>query len=188
MTTPVSEKLVTAEEFALLPDPPHGGKMELVEGRVMTCMPVGRPHAKLAARLARIVGTFVDDHALGETHVELGHRTQRAPDTVLAPDVSFFSAAGLLREPVDGFMEGSPTLAIEVMSPEDRESEVASKVVRYLSAGAQRVWVVRPSNQTVTVHRPGGDAHTYSGGDILTSTDASFGVDGFSLPLPTLFA
>lgn len=187
-TSPVSERLMTADEFWELPEPEHGGRMELVAGRVVTEMPVGRLHAKLAARLARFLGDFVERLRLGEVHVELGHRTEREPDSVRAPDVSFVTASRLAGMSDDGFVEDSPTLAIEVMSKNDRESEVAQKVEEYLDAGAERVWIVRPKNRTVTVHRPGGDSHTYGRDDVLDSADAGFAAEGFRLPLEELFA
>jgi len=35
MSAPTAERLVTAAEFEQMPDPPHGGKVELVRGRVV---------------------------------------------------------------------------------------------------------------------------------------------------------
>jgi Uma2 family endonuclease len=188
-TSPVSsETLLTAEEFWELPEPVHGGRMELAAGRVVTEMPVGRLHAKLAARLLRVLGDFVDKHRLGETHVELGHRTSDSPDSVRAPDVSFSASHLLEGTASDGFVDFSPTLAVEVVSPNDRESDMARKVEEYFDAGSERVWIVRPRNKTITVHRPGGDAHTYSVRDTLSSEDAAFAVDGFELSLEQFFA
>jgi len=183
-----SETLLTADEFWEMPEPPHGGRVELVAGRVVTEMPVGRLHAKLAARLARRLVDFVERLRLGEVHVELGHRTLRSPDSVRAPDVSFTTAERLQGATDDGFVEDAPTLAIEVISKNDRERDVAEKVEEYFDAGAERVWIVRPKNRTVTVHRPGGDAHTYTSGHTLTSDDAGFAAQGFALSLAELFA
>ncbi|MGI8926936.1 MAG: Uma2 family endonuclease [Tepidiformaceae bacterium] len=150
MATPATARLMTAEEFERLPDPPHGEKMELVEGKVVTQMPVGRPHARIAGRLAATLVPFVDAHRLGEIHVELGHRTRRAPDSVRAPDVSFLATAALAAQPEEGFLDGAPTLAIEVLSPDDRVGDIAKKVAECLSAGAGRVWVVRPAERTAS--------------------------------------
>jgi len=186
-TSPVSERLMTADEFFELPEPEHGGRMELVAGRVVTEMPVGEIHALVAVRLAALLLAFVTKHRLGRVYVELGHRLSRDPDTVRAPDVSF-----LAREPGSGvsvrFVDEPPALAIEIMSPDDTESDVAEKIEEYLDAGSQRVWIVRPKNRTVTVHRPGGDSHTYGRDDVLDSADAGFAVEGFRLPLEDLFA
>lgn len=186
--SPKSEPILTAEEFWELPEPPHGGRLELVEGRVVSEMPVGERHAALAAELAASIVGFVKPRRLGRVHIELGHRLAMNPDTVRAPDVSFMSAERLPAAPGDRFVEGAPDLAIEIMSPEDREPDVARKVEEYFDAGAKRVWIVRPRNHSITVHRPGGDAHTYTNGDILTSDDAGFATEGFALDLPGLFA
>ncbi len=186
--SPKPETILSAEEFWDLPEPSHGGRMELVEGRVIEEMPVGRMHARLAGRLVKALSIFVDEHRLGEVHVELGHRLAIDPDTVRAPDVSFTSAGRLPASSGERFLEGAPDLAIEIMSPEDRESDVARKVEEYFDAGAQRVWIVRPRNCTVTVHRPGGDAHTFGRDDALDSTDAGLSQAGFRLDLPSLFA
>lgn len=187
-TSPVSsERLLTADEFWELPEPPHGGRMELVAGKVVTEMPVGEIHAFLAVRLAALFLAFVEKHHLGRVYVELGHRLVSEPDTVRAPDVSFLRR----REgsPVTvRYVDEPPVLAVEITSPDDKESDVAEKVEEYLDAGAERVWVIRPRNRTVTVHRPGGDSHTYSGNDTLTSADAGFDVSGFALSLEQLFA
>ena len=109
-----------------------------------------------------------------------------APDRVVAPDVAFARALDRNRDRTK-YNPGSPTLAVEVVSPNDRESKVARKVLEYLDAGAERVWVVRPESRTVTVHRPNGDSHTYRMGDTLTSEDAAL-PEGFALTLEAIFA
>ena len=187
-SSPVSsEALLTADEFWELPEPPHGGRMELAAGRVVTEMPVGELHAHLAVKLAAMLLAFVSAHRLGRVYAELGHRLSSAPDTVRAPDVSFLPRAQ--GSPIGvRYVDEAPALAVEIMSPDDREGDVAIKVEEYFDAGSSRVWIVRPSNRTVTVHRPGGDAHTYNSSNTLTSDDAGFSVHGFALSLAELFA
>jgi Uma2 family endonuclease len=60
---------------------------------------------------------------------EVGFVLRRQPDTARAPDVAFLRADRVPR--ADGatrFAEGAPDLAVEVLSPDDRASEVAEKV------------------------------------------------------------
>jgi Uma2 family endonuclease len=187
MTT--TERLLTAEEFNCLPEPPDSGKMELVRGEVRQMAPVGAEHGDNTTTLLVPLALFVREHHLGRVWPEVGFRLSREPDTVRAPDVSFVATNRLPGGVVPRrFVDGPPTLAIEVMSPNDRAEDVQEKVEEYLSAGCERVWVVQPLTKTVTVHRPGGDAHTYHLGESLTSADAAFDVGGFALPLGELFA
>jgi Uma2 family endonuclease len=184
-----AEKLLTAEEFMRLPESIEGGKMELVEGKVITMCPVGFEHGELAATIYDALKTFVRSHSLGSVVQETGFKLASSPDLVRAPDVSFVLQK---RVPVGAarrrFVEGPPDLAVEVVSPGDLDSDVHRKVNEYIAAGAGRVWVVRPEGKTVSVHRPGGTARVFAPGDTLTSDDAGFAADGFALALSELFA
>lgn len=188
MSTQAASRLLTAEEFFELPDPIYSGKMELVRGEVVTHMPVGGVHGRLAGLIIKLFLRFLDQHSLGEVGPEIGFTLQRDPDIVLAPDVAFVAnvklPGGVLPE---GFVEGPPTLAVEIVSPNDRDHEVSDKVDDYLRLGTERVWVVRPRPRTVTVHRQDNTARTYHIGETLTSDDAGFSVEGFALPLDELF-
>ncbi len=80
---------------------------------------------------------------------EVGFIIARSPDTVLTPDVAFVRAD---RDPPGGqkkFFPGPPDLAVEVLSPDDRASEVNSKVQDWLEAGTTVEMVVDPQTQTV---------------------------------------
>ena len=181
---------MTADEFSRLSDPVEGGKMELVDGRVVMAPPANTGHGRRASRIDRALALFAESRGLGTTTGEGGYLLARDPDVVRAPDAAFLAsdrvpAGGV---PDDGYVRGAPTLAVEVVSPEDRESDIAVKIEQYFAASAERVWIVRPRNRTVTVHRPGGDSHTYTGEDVLSSVDAGFSEPGFALALPEIFA
>jgi len=49
--------------------------------------------------------------------------------------------------PDDGFIDGPPTLAIEVIAPDDRANDIQQKVSDYLAAGTTRVWIVEPKTK-----------------------------------------
>jgi Uma2 family endonuclease len=186
MTT--AEKLLTADEFYDLPTPPGCGKMELWDGEVVTMAPVGGEHGDVAGALVSALRAFATKAGLGRAGVEVGYRLRQDPDVVLAPDISFTEGARLERGRFPrSYVEGPPTLAVEVVSPSDTDNEVARKVAAYLEAGAERVWVVRPAQKSVTVHWPGGDAHTYGAGEMLGSREAGFTVEGFALAVDEVF-
>lgn len=184
-----AEKLLTAEEFAALPEPEGGGQMELVRGRVVVAPPAFTGHGDRGSYIAYLLGAFVYANHLGRLTGEGGYLLATNPDIVRAPDAAFLAAARIPATgvPEAAYIHGAPTLAVEVVSINDRDIDVAEKVAEYLAAGGERVWVVRPQQQTVTVHRPNGDAHTFSAGDTLTSDDAGFAVPGFSVTVAELF-
>jgi Uma2 family endonuclease len=142
-----ADALITAEEFGRMPD--DGLWHELVEGRVTTMSPPRFVHGLYGGRLFEAIGAHVRRRRLGHVVFEVGFTLQRDPDTVRAPDVAFVSRARLAGRNLDAYWEGAPDLAIEVMSPGDREREVMRKVREYLAAGAEAVWVVRPRSRTI---------------------------------------
>jgi len=97
----------------------------------------------------------------------------RDPDQVRIPDVSFVAWSDV---PGDGvpewFWEGPPTLAVEVISPNDRAVDIHWKVRDYLNAGVHLVWMLWPQQASVAVYDHGtqreldADDHL-GGGDAL---------------------
>ena len=176
----VSVPVLTAEEyFQLNPE----GRTELIQGEVMPMSPSGNIHGRLASRLDRYVGAFIEEHGLGETYTaDAGFILSRNPDTVRAPDVAFLSRERIPAEGLpEGFFPGPPDLAIEVVSPGDRWSEIEDKLREYLEAGTREVWIVDPKHRTVQVCTPPLERRTLQGADVLTTPL----LPGVSLPLPT---
>lgn len=187
MTT-TAERLYTVEEFERLPEPREGGKVELVDGRLVMMSPVGKTHGMVAIRIASQLEEFAELHSLGVVGAEIGFHLPLDDLRVRAPDVCFIAGEPeSLDETDEGFVRGAPTLAVEVTSPGDTDSELSEKVAEYLRAGSARVWVVRPALKTVTVHQPNGDSHTHGIDAVLTSADAGFATSGFELALSRLF-
>jgi len=52
-----------------------------------------------------------------------------------------------------GYWPGPPDLAVEVVSPSDRHSDVEGKALDWLAAGARAVVIVDPPRRTATVYR-----------------------------------
>lgn len=116
-----------------------------------------RFHAKAEATLAQMLRNWVTSQPekLGEVFSgEVGCILTQNPDTNVGIDVAWFSAETLSRQTdATTMIEGAPVLAIEILSPSDRLSDVVVKVDVYLDAGVERVWIVDPHFKTITVHR-----------------------------------
>jgi Uma2 family endonuclease len=87
-------------------------------------------------------------------------------------------------EPLQGFFPGAPDLAVEVVSPSDRLSEVTAKVDEWLAVGATAVWVVDPPNRTITVYRADNQVLRYGASDELRDEPA---LPGFHLKVNQFF-
>jgi Uma2 family endonuclease len=82
------------------------------------------------------------------------------------------------------FFDGAPDLAIEVVSPSNRPSNLLQKIAELLAAGTQRVWVVYPLTRTVAEHTSEGDLRIYNAEEVLTAPDL---LPGFMLPVARVF-
>jgi len=175
---------MSAEE--LLAMPPDGFRYELIRGELRQMTPSGYGHGVMVGNLTTPLGEYVRARRLGHIcGAETGFRIARAPDTVRAPDIAFIRHDRRGKEPLpQGFFEGAPDLAVEVLSPRDTVFEVEEKVAEWLRVGCAMVWVVNGQRRSVSVHRPGGlvtivtETDTLEGGDLLP---------GFALPVAQIF-
>jgi Uma2 family endonuclease len=174
--------LMTAEELL---NAPELGRCELVRGELVMMSPAGFDHGRIALTIGRLLGNFVSQHALGVVlSAETGFQIAHDPDTVRAPDAAFVRSDRVPPTGMFGFFRGPPDLAVEVLSPGDRASEVNAKVQDWLDAGCQLVWVADPRTRIVTAYRSRREVAVFATGDILTAGDV---VPGFSIPVGEIF-
>ncbi len=162
-------------------------RSELLDGRLAE-----RPFASLICgvvgqRLAVALGNFIRATDAGVlVNAGTGFQLSRNPDTVLAPSIGFVAKDRLPDDlsALIGFFPGAPDLAVEIVSPGDTYNEVETKVARYLDAGTRLVWVVRPKQKRVEVHRADGSSALLSVDKIL---DGESVVPDFTLPIARIF-
>jgi len=181
----VEKQIITSAEFEQIAYLPENTDktLELIDGEIIEKMPSNPRSSYFASLINFHVMEFVLKNDLGYVTGEQGGYVISETDT-FAPDVAFISKE---RQPVLPYEEGynpiPPDLAVEVISPTDSYSEVATKVATYLRYGTLLVWVFDPKNETATVHSPNGVRvlkidDTLDGGDVLP---------GFKLALKDIF-
>jgi Uma2 family endonuclease len=105
-------------------------------------------------------------------------------DTVVQPDLLVVCDRTKFAK---GSVNGSPDLAVEIISPSTHQKEFLLKFNAYLDAGVREYWVILPEQKVVQVH-------VYEKGHFVSSVykeDAvitSVVLPGFSLELKTLWA
>ena len=177
-------RLMTAEELLDMPD--DGFRYELVRGELRKRLPAGQTHGGYALNIGLSLGGYAKANRLGKSYIaDTGFILETDPDHVRAPDFAFISNERL-REigESDGFAQGAPDVAVEVISPNDRYTEVDEKVADWLEAGCRAVVVVNPRRRTVNLHRSPTDVIILTESDILEISDV---VPGWRMRVEEIF-
>lgn len=181
---PAVETLVTGRELG---QHPEWNPCELVRGKVVRMSPSYSRHGKISALLVGLLFEYVRARNAGCLFTaEAGFYLERDPDTVRAPDVMFVARERIPKEGLaEGFLPFPPDLAIEVISPSDKFSEVMEKAHSYVAAGVRLVWVVDPQTERAYVFRPGQVVASLNRDESLAGEPV---LPGLSLSLKELFA
>ena len=175
---------VTVEELLNMPD--DGFRYELVRGELRKMSPAGQLHGEYAMAIGAPMAVHVKQNGLGKVYAaETGFRLATDPDHVRAPDAAFISNERL--EDVGeshGFVSGAPNVAIEVISPSDRYTDVEEKVADWLDAGTLAVILVDPRRRVVKVHRSSTDIAMLTVEDTLAIDDI---VPRWQMPVGEIF-
>jgi Uma2 family endonuclease len=173
MSAITQKKLLTAEEFFQLPGPSDGSQQELVRGEIVTMPPPGGLHGVTCSKTDRRLGAFIDSGP-GGTLVcnDTGFITERNPDSVRGPDLSYWTKERLQEIPV-GYIEMPPDMLVEVLSPSNTSKKIRAKLQEYFKRGVRLVWVIAPEDRTITIYRNADEGRllhetaTVTGEDVL---------------------
>jgi Uma2 family endonuclease len=180
---PQTEALITGDELLARGDT---GPCELIEGRIVYMSPTADEHGGYESNFDEYLKAFVRRHKLGKIRVgEVGIYTHRNPDTIRAADVAFISNEQYAkRKKKGGFLDVAPELVVEIMSPDDRWSEVKQKLREYFAIGVKLVWVADPADKTVYAYRSLTDVREFTEADMLPGDEV---LPGFSVSVAQVF-
>lgn len=147
-------------------------------------IPMANPtmeHGAISLNIAALLNNYVRQHQLGRIYI--AETTFRIGESGRKPDVAFVSKARI-PENTRQASPLPPDLAIEVISLTDKVYDVLEKVLEYLNAGVQMVWVIEPIFKTVTVYRSHSDIRILTLNDTLTGEEV---VEGFQCAVAEFF-
>lgn len=180
---PKVETRVTGGELLAMGDI---GPCELVEGEIIKMSPTGEKHGYVEFNLGGELRAFVRQHKLGRiSGGETGIFTHRNPDTVRGADIVYISNERYAQRKSSGFLDVAPELVVEIMSPDDRWSDVTKKLEEYFSIGVRLVWVVDPESESVYAYRSPTDVRHFAKNDTLPGDDV---LSGFGIAVEEIFA
>ncbi|MFN8448986.1 MAG: Uma2 family endonuclease [Anaerolineae bacterium] len=137
-------------------------RVEVVEGEIVEMAPVGIRHQFVGKNFYRPLDKYVEEHDLGfvfyDALIYLLDQRGKHLRGARVPDVSFVRK-GLLPKGwnIDRPFPGAPTLAIEIVSPDDDAEDLLKRTRDYLRAGSEQVWIAYPSEREVHQHKRGAD-------------------------------
>jgi Uma2 family endonuclease len=161
MIIPSPSKLMTSEEFMALPDV-EGVTRRLIRGkhREVFKNPASKrnpDHGSAMANICAILQTWIRKQPKPRGRVYCGEtyfRLRKDPDITVGIDVAYVSpklAALTRRGP--GFVDGAPSLAVEILAPNDKFEDIHNGIDLYFEHGVKLIWIICPFNRTVTVYR-----------------------------------
>jgi len=183
-----SPATMTTEELLALPD--NGMDRQLIRGelREQSMTMRNRFHSGIEPLVAYLLVQWLIGQPEPRGRVvsgEAGFRLRRDPDTSVGIDVAYVSAEIIATTPAtSAFFEGPPVLAVEILSPSDKQEDIDDKVSLYLELGVAIVWVINPRFRTVVVHRPGAEPELFN---ILQELSAEPYLTGLRVPVAKLF-
>lgn len=187
----VLEQRATIADYESLPD--DGVERWLVRGqfreRVEADMTKrNRWHSQILITIGACLKLWRDRQAEPRGAVlggEAGCILQRDPDTVVGIDVAYFGPEVVAAE-TEGttLMDGPPVLAVEILSPSDRQQDIDEKTDLYQAAGVPLIWLVDPHLHTVTVLRLDHPPRLFNETETL---DGEPHLPGFAVAVTSLF-
>lgn len=136
--------IFTFEEYLNLHD--DNIASEWLEGKVLVMAAAAVAHQRIGSFLEKVMGIYVETKELGEVFrspiaVKINIFAGREPDL-------FFIKKENLHIVKPTFVDGTPDLMIEIISPESIERDKKIKFAEYQKAGVKEYWLIDPNEQS----------------------------------------
>lgn len=174
----------TYEDYCALPD--DGKRYEILEGELVMVPGPGEPHQFVSGALFFDLYGFVRKNRLGRVYAA-PFDIVLAPRNVVQPDIVFISNERM-NVLTRANVQGSPDLAVEILSRGTRRRDRTTKFRIYAEHGIAHYWIVDPVARTLEAYelREGGYALTDRRTRDETFEPALF--PGLTIPLAMLWS
>jgi Uma2 family endonuclease len=151
----VEKKHISLSDFEAFTSRPENQdkQFEFIYGEIVEV--VSNPiSSKIAAKISGYIFIYLLQHKLGHLTGADGGYVINLTERYI-PDVGFiFYEKQLKLVYEDGYIPNPPDLAVEVVSPSNKDKELMVKIGHYLEVGTL-VWVVYPKEKQVAVYEQG---------------------------------
>ncbi len=122
--------------------------VDYVDGEIVERNVGEKDHSRLQTLLILYLGSREAEYRIRvftEQRIQISPRRFRVPDICVT-----------LGEPEEQIFTTPPFLCIEILSPEDRMSQVQEKIDDFLSFGVRYVWLINPESRRAWVYTRNG--------------------------------
>ena len=175
---------MTVEQFlAGLEDGPEGARYELVAGEVVAMAPERAAHARLKARIWRVLDDQIVAQGLSCEALPDGMTIKIDEHTAYGPDAVLHCGAQLAD---DELLVPEPMVVGEVLSPTTKAHDAGAKLADYFRLPSVRHYLLlRTERPTVIHHRRGDDGSIAT--RIVTAGALALDPPGLTLELAQLY-
>jgi Uma2 family endonuclease len=176
----IADDPITFDQFVRLD---LEGHVELIDGILVARMVAFLNHEDIEGWLNALLRAYVRHRGLG---VVLGSRTAVEIDRYHArlPDILFVRQERSTIVEQDG-VHGAPDLVIEIISPNDRRSDIASLEADYRSIAVPEIWFVDQRRKLVRAVTSEGDGYVVR--ELADGTLCPTGIPGLAIEVAWLF-
>jgi Uma2 family endonuclease len=149
LTRKLAYEPVTFDEFCFLVKAKQ--KADLIDGVIYMASPDNLDANRLSKWLTGLIDDFVIEKDLGETFLlRVAFRLDQTNSP--EPDISFVKKSRL-HLCKQGYFDGAPDAAFEIVSPESIENDYQKKRRQYEKFGVREYWIIDEMEETVTLLR-----------------------------------
>src|SRR3954452_22203328 len=143
MSTVTTQQRMSAEQFFVWCQRPENRDrhFELERGEVVEVSRPGERHGFVCLNVGGILGNYTYHRRKGYAcSNDTGLILERDPDTVRGPDVVLYDQVRRYDDLNPRYSDRLPTLAVEVLSPNDKWGKVTRRIADLLRRGVAVVW------------------------------------------------
>jgi Uma2 family endonuclease len=188
-------KVWTTEDLLAMPD--DGVERWIINGQLREKLPEfpgvtmtvrNRHHSEIMALVTGAILAWIRTQPKPRGKVYCGEAGVRLPGrtSTFGIDVVYVTPDVVAVQDDDSttLIEGVPTLAVEILSPNDTLEQIDEKVDAYRAAGVPLIWIIHAHRRTVTLHRPGQEPELFN---VTHTMPASPHMPGFTPTVAELF-
>ncbi len=174
----------TYQDWLNFPD--DGWKYEIINGVLQMSPPPSVNHQRSSGGLFARMRLYAEDKNLGEVlEAPCGVRLPNQPVPV-EPDIFFVNKEriGIIGKQ---YVEGTPDLVVEILSPSNASYDRETKFKLYQEAGVPEYWLVDYEAKTIEIFNLVQEIYTMTGKYTSDDTATSTQLPGFEIMIRTLF-